>query len=418
MSRWQRHGGADMIEPPTQIADLAFNIRGHALEDGLRERRENEVINAYSPVAVIFTTAVKSLSKADEEVWRESLAFTPRELGGIEEGLRPYLVVGYALREPPPGTLTASKESKKQRPVGITRPDSVISWAESNVIYVVSEILEAPKEGVQLWALLKPNLGVCTPYQIGQDAVFYRWEFRDASTSIRARGVNWNRLVTNQAVRPGFGGRLPSAKQKRYKPARGATRFTVEPQQSLSNECLMLILASQKNKDKWFLTELQDVFAEVDADPRYRPPPTNKALRLFVEGEEELSAEVASDVVDEIQEQWPEVEDVTADRVIRLKRGMIQSGIHLEYRLLRGFVAEAMYRLAHHFAVSAMPIDDDDPTAQLVKEVVCNVQRVTPLKESTPVITSMSEEGAFLATLRNKLIEVSFSPIIIAIDEN
>jgi hypothetical protein len=98
---------------------------------------------------------------------------------------------------------------------------------------------------------------------------------------------------------------------------------------------------------------------------------------LFVEGEEELSAEVASDFVDEMQEQWPEVEDVAVDRVIRLKQGMIQSGIRFEYHLLRGFVAEAMYRLAHHSAVSAMPIDDegdddDDSSsiAQLVKEVV------------------------------------------------
>jgi hypothetical protein len=377
MSRRQRHGGAGVSEPPTQIADLAFNIRGRALEDGLRERRENEVINAYSPVAVIFTTAVKSLSKAEEEVWRESLAFTPRELGGIEAGLRSYLVVGYALREPPPSTLTASKESKEQRPVGVVCPDSVIAWAESNVIYVVSEILQAPNQGVQLWALLKPNHGVCTPYQIGQDAVFYRWEFRDASTSIKARGVNWNRLVTNQAVRPGFGSRLPGAKQERYARARDTTRLIVEPQQSLTNECSMLILAFRKNKDKWFLTELQDVLTEVEGDLRYRSPPTNRALRLFVEGEEELSAEVASDFVDEMQGQWPEVEDVAVDRVIRLKQGMIQSGIRFEYRLLRGFVAEAMYRPAHHSAVSAMPIDDegdddDDSSsiAQLVKEVV------------------------------------------------
>jgi hypothetical protein len=130
-----------------QIADPVFNIRGHAPEDGLRERRENEVINTYSPVAVIFIHAVKGLSKAKEEVWRESLAFTPRELGRIEAGLRPYLVVGYTLREPPPGTMAASKESKKQQPVGIARPDSVIAWAERNVAYVVSEILEAPKVG-------------------------------------------------------------------------------------------------------------------------------------------------------------------------------------------------------------------------------------------------------------------------------
>jgi hypothetical protein len=84
MSRRQRHGGASMSELPTQIADLAFNIRGHALEDGRRERRENETISAYSPVAIIFTNAVKNLSKAKEEVWRESLAFIPQELGEVE----------------------------------------------------------------------------------------------------------------------------------------------------------------------------------------------------------------------------------------------------------------------------------------------------------------------------------------------
>jgi hypothetical protein len=72
---------------------------------------------------------------------------------------------------------------------------------------------------------------------------------------------------------------------------------------------------------------------------------------------------------------------------------MIQSGSHLKYRLLRGFVAEVMYWLSHHSAVSAMLIDDegidDDSTAQLVKEVVYTAQRMTHLKELSPVITSM-----------------------------
>jgi hypothetical protein len=76
------------------------------------------------------------------------------------------------------------------------------------------------------------------------------------------------------------------------------------------------------------------------------------------------------------------VENVTVDRVIRLKQDMIQSGIHLDYRLLRGFVAEAMYWLSHHSAVSAMfiddeGVDDDDSTAQLVKEVVYTAQPMT-----------------------------------------
>jgi hypothetical protein len=248
------------------------------------------------------------------------------------------------------------------------------------------------------------------------------WEFCDASTSIEARGINWNRLVTNQAVRPGFGGRLPSTKQERYARARDTTRFAVEPKQSLSNECLMLVMAFKKHKEKWFLTELQDILAEVESDLRYRPPPTNRALRLFAEGEEELSVEVASDFVDEMQKQWPEVGDVTIDRVIRLKRGMIQSGIQLEYSLLRGFVAEAMYRLAHHSAFPAMPIDDEDvgdnSTAQLVKEVVCTVQHMTPLKESSPAITPMSEKFVLLAVSHKKLVEVSFSPTIIVINEN
>jgi hypothetical protein len=71
-----------------------------------------------------------------------------------------------------------------------------------------------------------------------------------------------------------------------------------------------------------------------------------------------------------------------------------------------------------------MPVDEEgddsssSSTAQLLREVVCTVQRVMPLKESTPVITSLSEEAVFLATLHKTLVKVSFSPAIIVIDEN
>jgi hypothetical protein len=85
----------------------------------------------------------------------------------------------------------------------------------------------------------------------------------------------------------------------------------------------MLVMAFKKHKDKWFLTELQDVLFETESDLRYRPPPTNRALRLSAERKKELSAEVTSDFVDEMQKQWPGMEDVTVDRVIRLKQGMI-----------------------------------------------------------------------------------------------
>jgi hypothetical protein len=54
----------------------------------------------------------------------------------------------------------------------------------------------------------------------------------------------------------------------------------------------------QKHKDKWLLTELQDVLFEVESDLRYRPPRTNRAL---TEGKEELRTEVTSDFVDEMQ---------------------------------------------------------------------------------------------------------------------
>ena len=43
-----------------------------------------------------------------------------------------------------------------------------------------------------------------------------------------------------------------------------------------------------------------------------------------------------------------------------------------------------------------------------MEEVVRNVQRITLLEESSPAITSMSEEFVFLATLQKKLVEVSF----------
>ena len=81
-----------------------------------------------------------------------------------------------------------------------------------------------------------------------------------------------------------------------------------------------------------------------------------------------------------------------------------------------------MYQLAHHSAFPTMPIDDEDvgdnSTAQLVKEVVCTIQHMTPLKESSPAVYPMSENFVLLAVSHKKLVEVSFSPTIIVINEN
>lgn len=118
----------------------------------------------------------------------------------------------------------------------------------------------------------------------------------------------------------------------------------------------------------------------------------------FVEGNFTFDEEKAEDFVDKFRSRWPEVENLTAQRIIQLHEGLSDSAEVLEYRLLRSFVAEGVHR------VMTGDVSEIDVKG-LVDDVIHCARRMMPLAECTPAI-SCAEKGSLYVTLRNKLKEI------------
>ncbi|KAI9675767.1 MAG: hypothetical protein M1817_001134 [Caeruleum heppii] len=172
------------------------------------------------------TTPYKDIKNAstDAIVFRQDVKYTERETDDIETGLYEYLVVGYTPREMNPDHLKKFKALKQRAIAGVERSKEVISWDEITPLsLVVTQILSSKHNSVQLWALLKPRSSLRTSHQIARDRVFYRFEFRDNSTSIKDGEANWNERVLAQSVRPEKD-KAPSAKQFQFRRAQDSAR--------------------------------------------------------------------------------------------------------------------------------------------------------------------------------------------------
>lgn len=403
-TRAQRAQDHEARQPDPQLKDFAFNVYGHALEDGMiKGRSENEIILAYQDRSKIkIDKIVEKLEreKADP-IYRPSNEYTEREKLRDEVGCRPYLVEGYALRSRDQDSIvtTVDAKAKKQQPVGTKAAANCYEWNEKELpLLVVTEVLDSNTQGTELWALFKPVHGICTPVKIKQELVFYRHEFREASTTtIPNRKTEWNLLVSAQAVRPNFM-KAPSEKQDQFKRARDSSKVIVAPNVSFANEILCLARGFEKTKKSWYLKELQLVLEELDEDTNFAP--IDHDLRDFTDGDDEFDfdRDQAQIFVDHFNERWPEVRHVTVDRVMSLKKGMVEAGIVLEYRLLRSFVAEGAYRLS-----LSQPYRGD--LKDFVKELVASAERMIPLPASSPSISPF-QETSFLHALHVKLQEV------------
>ncbi|KAJ9652962.1 hypothetical protein H2198_007830 [Neophaeococcomyces mojaviensis] len=204
------------IVPPTsppQLAELAFNIHGWALEDGMAGRSTFEVINAYNATMVKggFEAKIKELQEQHTgDIYRDDLAYTARELdknlANTDPSVSRYLVVGYTLREDDPiyfNNRTFARYSENEL-VGEARPaeQHVIHWNECvTPILVVTPVKENTGTSIRLFGLIMPRSGLCQPVLITHERIFYRWEFRASAGARPAqRNKNWNQVIIDKAL--------------------------------------------------------------------------------------------------------------------------------------------------------------------------------------------------------------------------
>lgn len=108
-------------------------------------------------------------------------------------------------------------------------------------------------------------------------------------------------------------------------------------------------------------------------------PEECRGLRLFIEKEEELDIATADQAIREVKATWPQVQGVTADGILMLKKGLLVSGAMLPYRLVLPFISEGCHRL------NRLDEKDEQSLAVLVREVIESAERMLPPTATTPI---------------------------------
>lgn len=357
-----------------QIQDLAFNFVGYPLEDGSGERDKHQIILARDKTSKNWMEMVHKAQDASDEdpVYRSSMDFTLREqnIASPQAGTAKFLVVGYAkpLLDKKYRTLDKDK-GKPRQAVGLTRPDEgdVLPWEDEAfpTCYVVTPVHDTPPEQIQLYVLLCPKSQLCTPYQIAKDDVFYRYEYRDGSTSVALRRRSWNHVVATHSVRAGFPPSL-SEKQKTFKRAQNIGKVIVQPNEELATELKMLAAAAQHNPAVWVLRKIQDLLCRVDLDlAAYADLSTNKGLRAFVDNDwVDFTENDAEELVKDVAIKWPDVKSMSVERVMLLKRLISEQDAEIKNFQIKGLIALGVGMIAK---LNGEPIMDE---THFVRELV------------------------------------------------
>jgi len=168
--------------------------------------------------------------------------------------------------------------------------------------------------------LLKPENGLCTPHTVAQVEIFFLKDFRENVGQFKLRGPAWSKLVCAVAVTSAQTVDIPSAKHQRHRPAKDTTKQVLGPGMSILNELAGFILVFEKYKHPWHMQELRRVLEEAQEDLRSMPMPAYWGLTKFADlGEVELTEEDAEKMVEDVQDLWKDVADVTVPAILKLK---------------------------------------------------------------------------------------------------
>jgi len=398
MSRSARAAAKERPEPAKQKDDYLFNIGGWAMEmpnEIVANAHAPIIINAYEPAGP-WEKAVSAMERKGENPWRSSLSLTERESSPNEEaGIHRYLLVGFAMSDYKSEHLKKHHSQQKQQPVGThLNPEGVVQ-SEQLPLMVVVQIQDTELSKVDLWVLLRPKLGLCAPYHIGQKYCFYLPMFRDGTTDFKQRGPAWNSLVMKQAFRPSDA--APSQKQLAYKRARNTSKVVLEPRVSLQNAISSLVECFAKSGQTWHLKELKTILEQADDDLAFVPIAENIAMRKFVCNDEEFEEGDEGDaavMVKELHALWPDLTEITAPDLATLKAVLVQQNLFLEYRLLRPFLAEACFQIRK--LREAGKEAGEDAVDGVAKDALGTVQRIMGTHQSAAPILTASDESLLL----------------------
>ena len=394
------------------LKELAVTPSGWAMHDGMLEREGIEEITAFNLSSTTFPNKMKALEKSGETMYRQSMELTEQEIAAADGSTtHTYVIVGYTFD----GIWKDEKEYKGQppfissaSPAGVTFPGEahVLPWEDADKprTYVVAKVFyqrEQQKGGLVLSALIPEASGLCKPWAISKDLVFYRSEFRNLAKSIRKRRKDWNGIVTAysyQFADDATGG----PKQKAYRRAQNTGKVVVEPFESLLANLSLHATAFQQSPDAYLLREMKSALERADIDLEYKPHLMNEGLCAFVQNDyADFTDEDAAAVVEEAEKLWPEVENLEASRVSLLKECFELAKVEIEYSRLPALLNEGMFHLS-----CKETSEEELDKAELGEDVHSLVERIlgpTERKWAAPILKDENDDSNEMKLLRTIL---------------
>ncbi|KAG4414161.1 hypothetical protein IFR04_012688 [Cadophora malorum] len=181
-------------KPASQIKKIAVNLNGWAVEDSMKNRGIHQLITARAPIQASYNSVISN-NVGQRHIFRQTKGFTAAEQLPPTDCNRQYVIVGYAPRSVPHDEYSTKNKAygkHGRKTMGTTSPANVIPWDKDTIlVLVVAELNFKPNEGVKFWALLWQVDGLCTPFAIRNDSIFFRWEYRTLALSLKATKAAW-----------------------------------------------------------------------------------------------------------------------------------------------------------------------------------------------------------------------------------
>lgn len=399
--------GAPQAHPTVQLKDWVFNTAGHGFVAPIQF--SNQIILAYDVNSTHMTNAIGQMTtQGVEEPYRESLLLTPRELGEQEPGLFKYIIVGFIPKEFDKKIHGKAASSKQGPPAGTVVPPEPVKVTKIPMMAVV-KVTENLQQPLKYWALLKPKDGLCTPYAAGQDRIFFFSSFRSNVGNVKERGGAWSAQVIAAATSFAAVPKPLSEKQKQFQKAKDTTRLVFKPTQAFANEVMFLAAGYEATRERFFLESLKKVLEAAQDDLRFQPLPSYWALRKFMDNSEAMTEEECEQVVGDVGQLWPDLENVNAAAIQELKQGLMQGEVYLGERFLRGFIMLGCHTLKAKEGSKAAEASSTE-LVELVKDTLYVTEKSLGPLESTASIDTENERS-LLVTVLQKVKEIGSSAV-------
>lgn len=416
-------GGGKTVEKE-QVKEIAVNVHGWCLDEPFPNHEPFELITARATKTSVNMKGL--LAKHTDEVLRgeffrvvdSDFEFSEQERAEPEgDAYRRYRVIGYMFPLLPDNITGRCPPWQKQAGAkGTQKPaaENLLEWKnfddqpQSPPVIVVSPVFDEPPSVVQYFGLVKPKDGVCETVIVTSAEVFFRYEYRDGSTSKKGRDKAWPAKVARACGTSGLPLLLSRDQTLRLRPKKfggSSGKLTVRPELSLMNELRVDVAALRISPEEHIRNRIVKTLQRLESDLEFAPLMTNAGLHGFIQATE-FDEESAQNAVEDARGLWGPIEGMDTRTLQKLRSCLVAADPdHFDYRDLYALFAQGCFEIKQAEA-NGEEIDE--------KELGCRVLGIAhrctpPTLESPSAILAENEKElvvfveALLARLQDML---------------